>query len=138
MNAVTGPTNHDGRSSQTWMCLSSLPRSRSECPSVPGAVTFARTFEAAGSHGERPDVANDPDANRSDVFVLRPYNGLALSRERRLNNPAILPDATAPIAGCSAVLDGPSNEPAPNHNARECHDGSNNPQSGATATDRWT
>ena len=60
-----------------------------------------------------------------------PYNGLALSRERRLNSPAIHPDATAPIDGCSAVLDGPSNEPAPNQNARECHDVSDNPQSGA-------
>ena len=52
-----------------------------------------------------------------------------------LDNPAIHPDAPAPIDGCSAVLDGPSNEPAPNQNARECHDVSNNPQSGAMATD---
>ena len=43
-------------------------------PECARPVTFARTLEAAGSRGERPDVANDPDANRSDVFLLRPYN----------------------------------------------------------------
>ena len=43
-------------------------------PECARPVTFARTFEAAGSHGERPDVANDRDANRSDVFLLCPYN----------------------------------------------------------------
>ena len=53
--------------------FSSLQRSRSECPSVPSPLKFVRPFEAARSRGERPDVANDPDANRSDVFVLRPY-----------------------------------------------------------------
>ena len=31
------------------------------------------------------------------------------------------------------MLYGRSNEPSPNHNARECHDVSNNPQSGAMA-----
>ena len=45
-----------------------------EMPECARPVKFARTFEGAGSRGERPDVANDPDANRSDVFVLRPYN----------------------------------------------------------------
>ena len=35
-------------------------------------------------------------------FLLRPYNALALSRERRLNNPAIHSDATAPLDGRSA------------------------------------
>ena len=43
-------------------------------PGCARPVKFARTFEAAGIRGERPDVANDPDATRSDVFVLRPYN----------------------------------------------------------------
>ena len=43
-------------------------------PECARPAKFARTFEAAGSRGERPAVANDPDANRSDVFVLRPYN----------------------------------------------------------------
>ena len=43
-------------------------------PECAQPLKFARPFEAARSRGERPDVANDPDANRSDVFVLRPYN----------------------------------------------------------------
>ena len=43
-------------------------------PECARPVKVARTFEAAWSRGERPDVANDPDANRSDVFLLRPYN----------------------------------------------------------------
>ena len=43
-------------------------------PECARPVTFARTLEGAGSRGEQPDVANDPDAERSDVFVLRPYN----------------------------------------------------------------
>ena len=43
-------------------------------PECARPVKFARTLEGAGSRGEQPDVANDPDAERSDVFVLRPYN----------------------------------------------------------------
>ena len=63
---------------------------------------------------------------------------LALSRERRMNTAAIDPDATAPLVGCSAWLDGPSNEPSAGPNVHEQSDVANNPQSGATATDRWT
>ena len=41
----------------------------------------------------------------------------------------------APCVGCSRLLDGPSNVPVPNENAPDGHDVSNNPQSGAMATD---
>ena len=65
-------------------------------------VKVARTFEAVGSRGERADVANDPDANRSDVFVLRPYNGLRLTRGGRPScgiSLSVTPPPTGPAAG---------------------------------------
>ena len=71
-------------------------------PECARPVKPARALEAATRFDERPDVANHPDANRSEVFVLWLSNALALSRERRLNDPAIYPDATAPLDGCSA------------------------------------
>ena len=69
-----------------------------EMPECAQPVTFARTFEGAGSRGERPDVANDPDANRYDVFVLRPYNARVSA--------AAAPIVSLAAAGCKRLLDG--------------------------------
>ena len=58
-------------------------------PECAQPLKFARPFEAARSRGERPDVANDPDANRSDVFVLRPYNVCVHQRRLRIARAAV-------------------------------------------------
>ena len=39
-------------------------------------VKLARTIEEERRYDEHCVVTNHPDANRSDVFVLRPYNRL--------------------------------------------------------------
>ena len=52
-------------------------------------VKPARAVEEARRHDEHGTVTNCPDANRSDVFLLRPYNGPAHQRRRASAQPVV-------------------------------------------------
>ena len=60
MNAATCPTNRDGRKQPDVEVLFFVATLEIGMPECARPVTLARTVEAAGRRGERPDVANDP------------------------------------------------------------------------------
>ena len=53
---------------------------------------------------DRPALDPAKPSVRPSLIRVEPFTtaALALSRERRLNTPAIHPDAAAPLDGCSA------------------------------------
>ena len=57
-------------------------------PTCARLVEPARTFEAATRPDEHRDAANNPDANRSEVFLLRPSNAAAHQRPQRFARPS--------------------------------------------------
>ena len=74
MNATTCPNNRDVGSSQMsmWFVLVATPKIGTSERVRP--VKPARAVGEARRHDEHRDRPHHPDANRSDVFVLRPYN----------------------------------------------------------------
>ena len=73
-------------------------------------VKAARTVDDARRLDEHRDVANHPDANRSDVFVLCPYN-VAFQPRRLMIAPA--------DDGCKRLLGG-SRLPVLTHDVAPC------------------
>ena len=80
MNATTCPTNRDVGSSQMSMCLVLVATPEIGSSERARLVKPALAVGEARRHDEHRDRPHHPDANRSDVFVLCPYNARAEPR----------------------------------------------------------